>query len=59
MKILTLDLDPQVTPYTLSKGIDIAVKKLVRTLKEDMLRSRGQLTSYTITLERADTNVSE
>jgi len=54
LKIKRLEIDARTTPYVLSKGIDEAVKKLVRAMKNDMIDNRANLTGYTITLERTE-----
>lgn len=50
--VKTLELNTDETPYALSKGIDVMMKKLLRALKDDMLENRRDLTGYVITLER-------
>ena len=52
MKIKTIELKTNTTPYVLSKGIDHALKELTRALKDDLLANRANLTDYVITLER-------
>ena len=50
--VKTFELNTNETPYALSKGIDVMMRKLLRALKDDMLENRTDLTGYVITLER-------
>ena len=54
MRVKTLNIDATVTPYVLSRGIDVAIRKLVAALKQDMLENRASLSGYKIVLERTE-----